>query len=522
MILRRPFAFLIKNFKLIHLIFSFILLYILIKIYNITTFLGTYLKSPVTLLTPEFVKETVPIFVVFLLFALIIGYIIVLILMKYKEKPITFYFVSIINCIISVIIYIVIYNNFIRLEINLLDVRTLKLMQDLTNTMLILQSVSTIINVIRATGFNIKKFDFSKDLETVDVAKEDNEEFEVNVEFEEGKYRRYFNKFKRVTKYVIVENKLLISITVLIIILLASGIIYYNNMVLNKIYHIGDSLNISDYNITFTNSLYTNKDAFGNVNDLKSYVLVNVNISDLFDKKENFETALLSLEINEHRFYHDRDAKDKFFDIGVGYNNEIITKDGNNYLLIYEIPTNFVDDEMYLVYYENNKKIRIKVNPIEIKESTENKTANLTQPLDLKNSILNSGILKINSYQVGLTFKNSYNFCIRENDCYLSNEYIYPSFSGNYKKALLKLEVEFNESKNNNIDEFMELMNNFGTIYYNVNNELKKINKFKLVEPSKSKQKNIYYIECPEDIINASSIYIEFKLRGNIYKYNIK
>lgn len=522
MILRRPFAFLIKNFKLIHLIFSFILFYVLLKIYNITTFLGTYLKSPVTLLTPEFVKETVPILVVFLLFALIIGYIIVLILMKYKEKPITFYFVSIINCIISIIIYIVIYNNFIILEINLLDVRTLKLMQDLARTMLILQSVSTLINIIRATGFNIKKFDFSKDLESVDVAKEDNEEFELNVEFEEGKYKRYFNKFKRVSKYIVIENKLLITTVLVIIIVLVSGIIYYNNNIVNKIYHIGDSLNISDFNITFNNSLYTNKDAYENTNSLKSYVIIKVNISDLLNKKENFESILLSLEINGHRFYHNKDDKELFFDVGTGYNNEIITSEGNDYLLIYEIPTNFVDDEMYLVYFENNKKIRIKIEPEEIKEATENKTVNLSQPLDLKNSILGGGILKINSYQVGVTFKNSYNFCVRDNDCYLSNEYIYPSFSGNYKKALLKLEAEFEGSKNNNVDKFMELMSNFGTIYYNVNNVQKEINKFKLVEPTKSNQENIYYIECPEDIINANSIYIEFKLRGNIYRYNIK
>ena len=45
MILKKPYAFLIKHFRLIHLIMVTLATYIIIKTYNIYSFLGDYISS---------------------------------------------------------------------------------------------------------------------------------------------------------------------------------------------------------------------------------------------------------------------------------------------------------------------------------------------------------------------------------------------------------------------------------------------------------------------------------------------
>ena len=53
MILRKPYAILIKNFKLIHLIMSFFMVYLFYKTNNILSFLTDYLNSVATTISNE-------------------------------------------------------------------------------------------------------------------------------------------------------------------------------------------------------------------------------------------------------------------------------------------------------------------------------------------------------------------------------------------------------------------------------------------------------------------------------------
>ena len=59
----------------------------------------------------------------------------------------------------------------------------------------------------RTLGFNLKQFDFKKDLEELDISDTDNEEVEVILGNNNYKYARFFRKTLRLTKYFILENK---------------------------------------------------------------------------------------------------------------------------------------------------------------------------------------------------------------------------------------------------------------------------------------------------------------------------
>ena len=173
MLFRRPFAFLIKYFKIIHLILGIMIAYILLKTNEIFRFVEEYLNA-----TPFTIGNNVvptlfnPIMWILIITILIFTFII-LGVMNFKKKPVTFYIFNILVYSFVTFTLIYCYTNMKTLEVQLLDVRTLKLMRDFNLFALILQSLSLITVGIRATGFDIKKFDFDQDIEGLKITAED-------------------------------------------------------------------------------------------------------------------------------------------------------------------------------------------------------------------------------------------------------------------------------------------------------------------------------------------------------------
>ena len=155
MILRKPYAILIKNFKLIHLILSGMMVYLFYRTNSILSFLNEYIGSS-QIKIKDTTLSTLFGNVFFVLVALIILLtIIIMALMAFKKKPIKFYIYNIITYIYSITIYIVAFTTIQKLQYGLLDVKTLKLIQDLTTAALVIQIVAIVIVIIRATGFDI-------------------------------------------------------------------------------------------------------------------------------------------------------------------------------------------------------------------------------------------------------------------------------------------------------------------------------------------------------------------------------
>ena len=92
MILRRPYAFLVKHFKIIHTILLLGSMFLIYKTYNLVTFFGSYIRdnavvNGVNNLSTKYV--TYPMIIVTLILILMNGTIIYL--LRYKNKPIKLY-----------------------------------------------------------------------------------------------------------------------------------------------------------------------------------------------------------------------------------------------------------------------------------------------------------------------------------------------------------------------------------------------------------------------------------------------
>lgn len=526
MILRKPFAFFIKHFRFIHLILAICAIYLITKTNQVLSFYLEYMDimsiSPSTSVSTDLFNSLLWISAI----VIILGSILIALLMKLKKKPIRFYIINIIVYIVLILIYIFAHSIVKSLEIGLVSIRTLKMVQDFLVIAMIIQVPSAISLVIRALGFDIKKFDFERDLEELEITSEDNEEIEVNLEFDFDKFKRNVRKQIRHFKYVYFENKTIINVIFIIVLVIIGVIVYLNIGVYNRAYYENQRFNVTNYQISVNDSYKVGTDYNGNtIEDKASFVVVSLKLRSNYLDKTKFETARIALEINKHLFYPQKDYKTEFSDLGTLYTNQNITKDDNNYIVVFEIPENYQNKKMKLKYFDyNDKEVTVNIKPNDFKDS-KLYNYNLGDTIKLNDSILGNTTLKLDSFEVNDYFKSNYKLCIDSN-CVDSYEYLVPTYTGNEDKALIKVtgNITWDETKKiNGIDNLYKFIEIYGKVSYVLNGEEKVVNiNLKQVKPNKVNDDDTYYIEVNKEVKDASKIYLSFVIRDKEYKYAVK
>ena len=423
-------------------------------------------------------------------------------------------------------VFIFSYTNIKTLEIGLLDIRTLKLMQDFYLISLILESLCLIIVGIRATGFNIRKFDFDQDLEDLKITAEDNEEFEIDVELDTDQLKRNLRKKIRHAKYIYIENHTMIHIGILIFIACIGCIIYLNTGVYHKRYQEGTYLSTSEFIINVKNSYITTQNYHGyEITKNKKLLVIQYQTRTINPvNKKMFRPERFYITIGKKKYYDTDSYKDELYDFGNRYHQEYLKTSFQEYILIYEIPTNSNTDKIVLNYRDiNDKTIEVLLTPKYDNEPIVS-SFSLGDTVSLQKSLFNQSSILFQSYELNETFTNNYTYCVQY-DCMDAIEYMRPSVSGNYPKTLLKLVGEFHldpDSTITKLNNFYTLLKDFGTITYEINGETKMISRFQQVKPTKGKVENTYYIEVPKELETAEHITISFKIREFIYKFVVK
>ena len=176
MILKKPYAFLIKYFKVIHGILAILYIYLAFKTSSLLNYYNAFISRTVGSSNAINYISKFPFFIIILTFIICI---ILYILMNYKKKPKTLYALLV---LIYIAVFVVISMSYKGLEIiysNVLESKTTLLYRDLLRITLIFQYISIVFITIRAIGFDIKKFNFSEDIHTLDIDINDDEEVEL-------------------------------------------------------------------------------------------------------------------------------------------------------------------------------------------------------------------------------------------------------------------------------------------------------------------------------------------------------
>ena len=364
MILRKPYAFLIKYFKIIHLVISLLLVYLIGRTTKILGFFRRYLVNRLIDVVPS---DYFNFFMYFSLIIIVAAAIAIIFLFKKKDKPRTFYIITIIGCAILFGCYIYFSGTINKLEYNMLDRKTISFARDISMFCLIGQYILIIPYVIRTIGFDIKKFDFKKDLEELNISVEDNEEFELTVGVDKNKLEQKTRRSLRELKYYYTENKHFINIILgVVIVFVVYKII--GSISFTPTYKEGSIIKLDNYyTLKFDESYISNKDSKGNdisVND-NTYLIVKFTVHSNYNGNITLNTDKFLIYINGEKFIADKGYYSYFSNYGIGYKGQKIAYNTNKtYILTYAIPDKYKDKKIKLEYdyrYDNNNKMIKKI-----------------------------------------------------------------------------------------------------------------------------------------------------------------
>lgn len=532
MILRKPYAFLIKHFRFMHVILSICIFYLIYRTSLMINYINEYIENTISVVGNEIIGTLFDFGVVLLPILILVFAGILLFVMTLKDKPRLFYILMIIVHIAIGIVYIYAYSTFSEMEKTIIDMRTVKMLRDLLLYVILAQSIFSVFAVVRGVGFDIKKFNFTTDLQDLEISIEDNEEFEVAIDFDLNDKKRTGKKIIRYTKYWIKEHRLIVNscLVVVAIIITASFIAGYFKG--GKMYPEGKSFTAGNFQYTVQNSYILNTDLNGNVMTADNSVLVVVDLLIKNNAKVPTELVLGTIELNiaGDRYYHNSKYEYPLTDLGVVYKNEKIgITEPARYLLVFEVPKTAGASKMKIGFRDLKREETV-YSRLDLKKFKEKKDVHqydLGETIDFSDSTLKNTTLTIDSYEIRNKFTLNYTYCSQKKDCLASVEYLTPNlFTSNYNKSLLKLKGNFKldeELVSANIKDIYGVFKSFVTIEYVIDGETRYQKTFLgYVTSKKVLQENTYYIEVLQEIKIADEITLIFKIRDQEYKYHLK
>jgi hypothetical protein len=514
-IIRKPYALLIKNFRFIHIILTLLMGFVFYSISPLSNLFNSAINNQTVHYGRDLVSEFVSPNIYLSIILIIMISLLVLWLMIAKKKP---YLVYLYLAFTYAIIFGLLWFTQLNLEImsnNLLDLIILSNFRDFLTIASFVQIISIVIAFVRSTGFDIKKFNFTEDLEELDINDEDREEVELQLEFDWDKYIASIKRKIRHSKYFYLENRFMVNLVLVVFTISISLYGYILTNFLNRSFRQNDIVVMSSINASVKKSYVTAYD-YKNLKISNDFKLVVVEVALQSKKEDVLELNTVYLTINSSRYTPINDYSEHVKDLGSLYNYERLSEEYKNYLLVYKVDKNvdLKDSKLVLSDYifdgskNFTKKMRVKLNIVDLDQEkvvTDYVFGEQISFEDIKFSTFED--IKINMISIDPYLELDYSFCINKTDCKQSVEILRPRLNS-YEKDILTIEGEFNF----NFPEFMTL---YGIIEYENSNT----NLLKEVKPTRSKKPNVYYFEIPRNSEGIKKII--FNIRNYQFEYSL-
>lgn len=527
MILRKPYALFIKYFKVIHFLMCVLMVLILMQTNSLLTFLNETIKSNQLYLGKDVISNVFNNISYFYILLVIVMDVMIWVLMEFKKKKRFFYVVNFISFLLLTVLYVYMNGVFDTMSKQVVDIRLLMTLRDFSLIAFTIQAILLFITITRAIGINVKKFNFESDLKELNLSETDNEEFEVNLDVDYDNLKRNYRTTMRNFIYYVKEN-IRIIVPIIAIFLVSIGVfIYKNTKGFISEYNQGTLVNYPDYSIVVNGTYITNKNYhLSSISEDSVLVVLKTDLKTT-TKKAMFEFGRFSLTIGNNKFYHNIKYSDFVKDIGEGYVKQKLTKNFDEYLLIFAVPKNLINEEMKLIYvneisagiFGQDKLTIINLQPINLDVENQKRIVNLNDKVLIDNDFSDDFELVLEEVQLADIFKIKYKQCIKNTDeCFEFYEPLQADFGGSYDKAIIKLKISLNPDVS--LDKKLSFIEMQAGIQYSISGKSKNFNIKTQLFTSRVKSNYIYY-EIPYEVLNAEKVNLQFKTRKNIYVYNI-
>lgn len=517
MIFKKPYAFFIRYFKIINLVVCLLNVLVIYKLNLLHNALNNIYLGKLT----NFINmdSTYVGFIMYLLIFLMSVIILINILtLRKKQKPYKDYLYNLIYNVILFAYLFAISNLFLKLNSEVIEQTSLKLYSDISLLIIFPLIYFLVKYFLIVIGFSINKFNFQKDIVELKQTEEDNEEIELIFNKNTYKTKRKIRKTVRELRYYILENKLIVSIIVGVILLIPIISIFSINFFDKNNIGVRETFVAGNFSYKILNVYETEYDSRNNlINKDYKFVIVETNIRNNFNLGQSIDFKRIRLFYNNEYVYANN-FYNKYLNEFNPYNEEILNA-GENYIytFIFKVPKKYKSNNYMLKFYDrvlynedetigNYKKI--KVNSKNLDKKQEEILLNLNENVILNKDSFGKSNITLNKYSL----ENNYVYNDGEKDIIIRDK--------NINNILLILEYKFEIDNNSkvNIEDEIVFFQNYLSLEYTVNNQEKKVNEINIINNIDNK----LFIGIPYNIKDASSINIVINLRNNKILYKLK
>ncbi len=540
MILKKPYAFIIKHFRAIHLIMLIPMIYLAFATNGIVHFFRSYISNGYMVGSNIILSNLASSYINFYMYLaviLILGILVTLsFVLQNKSKPTKFYNISILYYLILFALITGCYVIFGMIENDTLDNTFARILRDLSVLVYYSQYIFILYVLSRGVGFNIKQFNFKDDLIDLQISAEDSEEFEFLVGRDTYKTKRNIRRFFRELKYYYKENKFVFTVIFVILGGVIVTSLFMNKEVYSKVYKEGEITSFGNLNMEMEEAYISNLDLKGDIiKDDKTYVIVKIKITNRFRDDETFNYANVQLVVNNLRISPSITMGENFADLGNPYSGGQIKGNSDySYILVYEMDKNLVHGGKYeLEAYSGadttvgglgvlSKKFSL--NPKKISDEVTTKNINAGNVIDLDDTLMGKSKVALINYSLMGRFTYTYQYCVNSNNCYDSNNDLFINQNEIGKLTLMVMdysltldnEVNYMAYSNKNFKNFF---NDFMKIKYSINGK-DYYSDVNLINPNGYADKLVFKIDS--NISSADKIEAIITIRDKAFQIKLK
>lgn len=535
MLLKKPYGLLIKYFKIVHLVLLVPMLYIAHRLSEIKTFLNEYIANGYITNVSNIVDTYLSGFMIAGILLIIASAILIYLLMRSKDKSTKFYLFTIIYYVLTFIFVLVLYKVFGLIETTTVDSAIPRMVRDFSQIFFYSGFLIIGYTIIRGIGFDIKSFNFSEDLEELDISEEDSELIELNINFDRYELERKIRRFIREMKYYILENKLIFASLVILVVIIFLASLLVGTKVKNQKYKMNSPFPYNNFTINIKDALIAQHDYQGNIiSEGKYYLVLKTEIKNTSEEKASIDKDDFAIYIDDENIvYPTLDKSGKFIDFAKPfYGDPFQPGETKVVALVYELLQSQVDKDFRLKILINTVKEDNKLvgsyKYVDIKATNEAiaaeiKTYNIGDKIKIRNSSLLNTDITFNSYELTNKYEYEYEYCIKD-ECIPSVGVVGIDYSKTKGGVLLVFDNTLNLDKDSLYASYSSKERNFYsdfiTLRYTNSND--KTFTSNLVNRTPEVVKDKVILQVKPEVANAKSIELVIKVRTTVIVVKLK
>lgn len=516
MIIRKPYAFLIKNFKKIHIFLMLLALYVYYKSTQTYSFLNEFIKLASYDSYNEPITKYISFTSIFFLLILISLSMALGLLLRHKKKPWKLYLLPTITYFVILISFLMVksyFNGYTGVE----STSSMRAFRDTLFISQLIQFGIFLLYIVRIFGIDLNKFNFKSDQEFIELDQSDKEELEININIDKDAIKRTYKRLLRNLNYIYQEHKLLCRVIILIFLLIVGKNTYSYIKTHGTVYE-GSNFVTNGYSIKINNSYYSDKAYNGKqISSKSAFVVIDMTIKNLLDdRKVNLNRFHIMNGINNYTTT-DKTFETEFKDLGKAYSTLELKKDREQQLIIIFKVDKKLPKNRFVLYYqefESNSSDhlrKIKINIEDLSKIKENTELALGSKLKFNIQGVDEEII-IQNYDITDEVTYTNRIC---NISKCNGNYSTVTAPEGYKILTLKFGSINYEGVN-----FIDFTKDYGKLVYkNANGKDVKLDVVNALRQGYYGKQ--IYIRIPNEAATSESIKLEYIIRNNKYVYKI-